>query len=165
MLKLYEIAEAIRARLESVDESGEIPAGALKALGELECDFETKIDGVCGLIAEWKVEVAARQAEIDRLRRGLEARKNNIEKLKKYVHSVMYALRQKRVETSLWTLWVQRNSQYTVEFTGSDPGDLPPELQRVTFEPNKVAALQQFEATGKCPEQFTIKLGHHLRIK
>jgi hypothetical protein len=122
------------------------------------------VDGICGLLAEWDREAAARQAEIDRLQKGIDARIANRERLKGYMMVNLAALDMKAVETPRWKV-ARRASTPSVHLTG-DVNDCPSEYIRVktVVEADRSKALRCWRDTGKAPAGFEVRQGEHLRI-
>lgn len=162
MSKLYELSHDIRALLDSSDD-GELTPEQLERFDALGLALDAKIDGCCGLIREWESIIAARQAEIDRLKMGIQTRENNIRRMKEYLRDALLTVNQKKHETPLFTIWRQNSPPaITCEV---DVGKLTPDFTRVTVVPDNKKALEQWKATGYAPFGFDVTQSEHLRIK
>lgn len=162
MSKLYELTAGIRALLDSSDD-GELTPEQLAQFDALGLAMDAKIDGCCGLVREWESIIAARQAEIDRLKMGIQTRDNNIRRMKEYLRDALLTVSEKKHETPLFTIWRQKSPPaVTCEV---DPSTLPAEFQRVTITPDNKKALETWKATGEAPRGFDVTQNEHLRIK
>ena len=161
-MRLYEIAGELR-RLVDSSLDGELAPEQVAQLDALGLALDAKVDGCCGLIREWEAEIAARQAEIDRLKVGIAVRQNCVRRLKDYLRESLSTIDQKRHQTALFTIWRQANP--TCADCVTDPAQLDSEYQRIKIEADCQAAHAYWKEHGECPRGFEIKQGEHLRIK
>ncbi len=125
---LYEISDAYREvmlRLEGADDGhgdgasdGEIPAGLEADLDAIGDALETKVDAVCKYRASLVAHAEAVDAEVKRLTAKRDALTRRAEWLKGYVFTAMMATGSKKLETPLFKLAIQRNSQPSVTLAG-----------------------------------------------
>jgi len=166
-MKLYELGIAIRDILANADfRDGELTDEELEQLDGLADTQEVKVEVYCKLIREQEADIAARQAEIDRLQAGLTTAENRKERLKDRLKVAMMLSGQRSVETPLFKVWLQ-NSAPSAKCLVDDPATLAPEFQKVktTVTANTVHALDVWKTTGTIPEGFEIKTSESLRIK
>jgi Gp157 protein len=161
-MRLYEIAGELR-RLVECCVDGELSPEQCAQLEALGLALDAKVDGCCGLIREWEAEIAARQAEIDRLKLGIATRQNSIRRLKDYMRDSLTTINQQRHQTALFTVWRQANP--TSANCVGEPEQLDRAYQRIKIEADCQAALAYWKEHNECPRGFEIKQGEHLRIK
>ncbi len=163
MSKLYEITNELSGLLDPVD--GELTDEAIAQIDALGMDLDAKINGVCGLIAQWKSEVAARQAEIDRLRAGIESRENRGKRIKQYLQDCLAMLGERKHATAIWTCWVQKNPPSAKLDESLTPQMLDAQFQRVKYEPDNRAAIEYWKENGIAPTGFIVEQSESLRVK
>lgn len=178
MPRLIEIAAELRHLFDSADADGEISPDILQHIDTLGLSFDAKVDGCCGLIAEWEVEAAGRkgsiaglQALIDQHRAALQTRENKVKGMKTYLIECLRLANLKRHETGKNRIRRQNNAPRAVCVV--DPVTLPAELVKPPPppppipEPNCDAALKAWKDSGeeRVPDGFEIKQGEHLRIE
>lgn len=161
-MTLYEITDQIRACLDTID-GGELTDEQLVNLETYGLNLDTKIDSCCGLIREWESFVAVRNAEIDRLRAGIDTYQNSIKRLKDYMKKALETIGQSKHETALFKTWIQKSSP-SASFDGA-PESLPAEFKRVKVEPDNKAAIEAWKANTPLPVGFAVQQSTHLRIK
>jgi chromosome segregation ATPase len=160
-MRLYDIRGEIRALLDSTDD-GELTPENLARLDELNLSLDNKIDNCCALLREWESTIAARQAEIDRLKMGIETHKNNVARLKEYMRDNLAQLDIKKHETALFT--VRRQASPPAAKCQIDPVELDFMYRRTTITPDNAAAIDHWKQTGQAPEGFVITVSEHIRI-
>lgn len=161
MTKLYEITGSIRELLGTLDQ-GELSDEQLAALDALGLELSAKIDGCCGLIAEWSSVIAARQAEIDRLKAGIDTKQNAIKRLKEYLKLNLETLGVRKHETAIWSVRTQANPPSAKCTLPVD--ELTDDFTRTKKEPNNAAAIDYWKSNGIAPRGFEISVSSHLRI-
>lgn len=163
-LKLYEIPLEISRIVDAVnEETGELTEEQVKQLAALDVERSVKIDAICGLIAEWNSINVAKQAQIDRLKKGMEVHNNAIKRLKEYLLDHLQVTGVKKIDTELWSIW-QQNSPPSA--TCTVPAEcLPSSYQITKIEPNNKAAIEYWKKHNQPPAGFEINQGTHLRIK
>ncbi len=165
MPALYQIDAEIDTILALADpETGELPDGIADALDGLVMDRAKKFDAICKIIRENKGREAAFQAEIDRLEAGKRVHTNTAERLKSYLLSSMQAHGEKKVETELFKLRIQRNGMPAVLVRPEvSTDDMPIEYVVITSSVNK-EAIRKAHAAGVDVSQWAeVKTGEHLR--
>jgi hypothetical protein len=119
---LYEISEAyagVMLRLEEAgDNSGEIPPGLEADMDAIGDALETKVDAVCKYRASLVAHAEAVDAEVKRLTAKRDALTRRADWLKGYLFTAMMATGNKKLETPLFKLAIQRNSQPSVTLAG-----------------------------------------------
>jgi hypothetical protein len=160
-MRLYDIRGEIRALLDSTDD-GELTPEQLARLDELNLSLDAKIDNCCCLLREWESAIAARQAEIDRLKMGIETRRNNVTQLKEYMRDNLAQLNIKKHETALFCVRVQSNPPSAKPNVPVE--ELPDEFIRIKKEPNNAAAIDYYKSHGTAPRGFDVQIGSHLRV-
>lgn len=177
-MRLIEIANELRQLMDTADADGELAPELLQRIDSLGLSFDAKVDGCCGLIAEWEVEAAGRkgaiaglQALIDQYRAAQRSRENKIAAMKVYLIECLRLANLKRHETGKNRIRRQSNAPRAVCLV--DPATLPAEFLKPPPppplpEPNCDAALKAWKDSGDAevaPDGFEIKQGEHLRIE
>lgn len=140
-MKLYEIAKAMRALLEAMDEyidedTGEIAPEFRLALNALEGEAKDKIEGIGVVCRELRGDIATVKEERARLKARKLSMENRIKWLTNYVTDMMNALDlgKHTSPNALFTVYMQKNPD-TVHI--ERPDALPEVFQRITVEPAK----------------------------
>lgn len=162
-MKLYELTQAIRDALDTSDD-GELTDEQMNTLESLNLALDEKINSCCGLVREWEATNAAKQAEIDRLRAGMETKSNNVKRLKAYMQQCMEAIGTTKIETPIFKVRIQKNPP-SCDLDGTIPVEmLDKKYQRIKYEPDRKAAIEAWKESGKAPLGFSVNVGSHLRI-
>lgn len=162
-MKLYELTNSIRETLDAGDD-GELTDAQLETLETLGIQLDEKIDGCCSLVREWEAMNAAKQAEIDRLRAGMDMKAGNVKRLKAYMQRCLESIGATKHETPIFKVRVQKNPP-SCDLDGTIPAELlDKKYQRIKYEPDRKAAIEAYKADGIAPRGFVVTVGSHLRI-
>ncbi len=162
MPALYEIDAALLDLLAHLDDDGEIGEDPLAAIDALSMARVDKLDAICRYVRDRSTRAVALQAELDRLQAAKKTEDNAVDRLKKYIHASMTALGEQKIETPLFKLRIQKNSQPSVLI--EDDKALPEWAKRVKVEADRTAILAKYKADGTLPDGVEVQTGTHLRI-
>lgn len=164
-MNLYELTgrqAAILSMLSDV-EDGEIPDDLAAELDALDSSIEKKVEYICQLVAGLDYERNVLSDESARLLYRADSCEKRASSLKRYIQDCLERSGRKKVQTPLFTVWVQQSAP-SIHYSG-ELGDLSPKYQRITVEVNKRKAMEDYKATGELPAGFTVSQGTFLRIK
>ena len=123
---------------------------------------ENKYQAYVHVIRSSETAADAMIEEAERLRNRAKALNNTVKHLKSVLQNVMEHEDTMQLDAGVHTIRLQRNSQPTITIA-CDVTDLPPDCQRHSVEPNKVA-IRELWKRGETPDGVTINVGHHVRI-
>lgn len=162
-MTLYELTDELAAVLEA-GEDGELPEDLEARLDDLLPQFDQKVDNICRLMAEISARAEGRINEAERLTALGRAGLRTVGRLKSYLKDSLERMGVKKIETPLFKVRVQNNSQPSIEYTG-DVSQLPPTFRRTIIEPDKKAVLTAWKAGEELPPGFVVEVGQHLRVE
>lgn len=144
----------------------EAEAAVTKWMDELKDNQSAKLDAYLSVDRALESEIAVCKAQIDQYQQMKKSRENRREYLKGRIQQFMERTQQQKIQTdTLRRLWLQKSPD-SMAFVGTNPGDLPSHLKRVTVEPARSAAMEEYKESGKVPEGFELKPGGlSLRVK
>ena len=162
-MKLYEIAAALRAALESMDEyideeTGEVSPDFMAKLEGLEDDVRAKIEGIGVVCRELKGDTATVKDEIARLRARKLSMEGRIAWLTGYVSDTMRALDigKHTSPNGLFTVYMQKNpDRVEVDY----PDNLPAKYQRIMPVEPMLKDLKSDMAGGRVSDSVLSKAG------
>lgn len=119
MKPLYAITNDLQAAAAAIDAAcddtgGELPADLEALLDGIQMDFASKVDGICRVMRNLQAAGAMYMQEVDRLRAAADRLQRAHDRLKAYILACMLRAKLPRVETPLFKVRVQRNSQPAV---------------------------------------------------
>ncbi len=163
---LYKLSEAytgVMLRLDA-NEDGEIPADLDADLDAIQDAIETKVENICRFRADLVAHAEAIDSEIKRLTAMRDGMTRRAEWLKQYVFTSMLGTGTQKLQTPLFKLWIQRNSQPSVTMAGET---IPDEFKRekIVVELDRAKVLEAFDAGQELPSVLRVIHGSHLRIK
>jgi len=111
MATLFEIAEEFRALTAIIDDDDAPDESILAAFAAIEGSLSDKVDGYCGLDAEWKASEEALKAEKTRLgqRQAMFGRRRK--RLRGALKHVLMDLNKPSVETDRFRAYLQKPSR------------------------------------------------------
>lgn len=133
MASLYDIAEAIEAVSNMVDEDGVLLPEAEAAFDELQMEKEQKFENIAKLIKNLNADAEACKIEKARLDIKKKNAENKVERLKAYLKFVMEKSKQSDYKAGLFSFKIQEFASVVV----ADVSKLPVEFQNITIEPKK----------------------------
>jgi len=163
-MRLYEITQGIQI-LEQILESDEDFTPEMKEeLDKLQQDFPEKIQNCAAAVKNLRASRKTFKEERDRLNDYIKSRNRQIEWLENYIMAEMQRVGKKQVDTGIFNVKVQRNSQPRVIVLNTD--DVPPifkeklEEWHVHRDTIKNYAME----TGEIPAGVRLETGNHLRV-
>ena len=134
-------------------------------LAEVKDDIKAKADGYAKIIKNFEAEVDGLDAEIDRLTKRRNSRKNSIKRLKENLMYSMKETGETKFKTDLFSFGVQKvGGKEPLELTVS-PEELPDELRRVEYKPNNDAIREYIISTGDLSYGVIKERGETIRIR
>ena len=183
-----EFAAVSRMLEEAADDSGEIPSNIAERLDAVQGSFADKVDSVLRLRAELVSRAVGIEDEVKRLTALRDGYHRRAEWLKEYVRQSMETTGQKKLDTAIFKVWIQKNGRPSVSLREGE--EIPDEFKRVTYSFDSQAAydrwkkLKQLEEALeqtygvketsaileeidrlKLPDSIEVREGNHLRIK
>lgn len=164
-MTLYEIGDELEAIETAIlDAEGVITPEIAVQLEAMEGALETKVEGICQVVARLARQADSAKLEADRLTKLATGRQNAADSLKHYLQKELVRLDRKKVDTRLFVVSVCRNSRPSIAWTeGLDA--LPECYRKVVTSLDGNAALEEYKAAGELPEGFVVNVGSHLRIR
>lgn len=160
-MKLYEITDAYRQALESIEvdpETGEILF--LDNLDELDATFEAKAEAVACYIKELRVDVKALKEEEDALKVRRFSTDKKAKSLMEYLSDCMNQIGKDKMQTPRCSLFFRRSTQVHI----IDESQLPENLLKITIEPDKTAIKNRLK-TGETVDGAELVTNLTLQIK
>lgn len=150
MTKLYELAEQMRSLERLADESDESLDQAIRdTFDALTAEFDDKAVALVKVTENMQADVAALDAEINRLQARKKARQSRIQWLRDYLRDNMQASGINKIECPLFTISLRKPAQ-KVEI--EDAGKLPSEYVIVQDPvPDKRKILADLKAGKDVP--------------
>ena len=175
MSSLYEITGAYKDLQERFDAyvdavaSGEIPEDAIwDTLDAIDGEFDEKVDNMACIYKETMYSVAAKKAEIDSMKKRMDAEKAAAERLMKYIAVSMQALGKQKVETTRNKISFRKSEKVLIDdvdgFVQWAQEYNPDLLSYKTPEPNKTV-IKQIIASGQQIEGCRIEQCQNIQIK
>lgn len=164
-MTLYELPSWYK-RLESmVDQNGgEIGSDLGAELSAYEGTRDEKFTSVCQVVRQLQAEANEIRDEINRLQGHLVRRDRTVERLKNFLADVLAAEGVREWRGAFFSVWIQRNGQYSLTWTDQDR--LPPQdLCKTVVTPDFARVRDMIDKGGHCPPGFVLTRGEHLRIK
>lgn len=160
-MKLYNIADAYRKALESIEidpETGEVVF--LDNLDELNDAFETKAEAVACYIKELYADVKALKEEEDTLKARRLTTEKRAKSLMQYLSGCMSQVGKDKMQTPRCALSFRRSTQVHI----LDESKLPESLLKVKTEPDKTA-IKDLLKNGTAVEGAELISVRNLQIK
>lgn len=161
MATLYAISDALLACL-AEDENGELPADAAERLDALEGELLHKAENICRYVQQCKADSEAYTMEAKRLQMLATKATNKADRLKDYLMEVMERHQFKNLDTELFNLRIQKNSQPSVILRDGCP--VPEKFQRIEVSLDKKAVIAAAKSGDQLPPELSLSIGSHLRI-
>lgn len=162
-LRLYDIVNELNEIDALLDESeGDLTEEIQARLDKLTHDFDKKVDSVCRLRTNRIASADACDVEIARLQKRKKAHQRSADSLRLFLLGAMTRLGKEKVKTAAFTVYMQKAT--SIRWT-KDVADLPEQYRRVTIEPNKTAAKEVLELTGRLPEGFVQETTTNLTVR
>lgn len=169
-MTLFAIGDELRAVLDLVDESAELPPIVEQWFAEIGDAEAEKLDAYAGLIRSLEGEAAVAKAEAEQFQAKAAARENAVKRLKDRVKLYLESTgRTKAVSKAGRTFAIQANGGKLplVIDPAVKPEDLPREYQRITVGYDTEAIRDALEDGLEFPKTFArLKpRGNHLRVR
>ena len=161
-MRLYEIADDVRAVLAELDEAEGVLEGDLEErLDAVQMAFATKIEACLALAAERAAEAGAMAGEAERMRARSKAASADADRLRAYVHRCMSVAGERQVKTTLFTATIQKNPPRLMIY-----GDVPEEWTEATVvvKPRN-ADIKAALSRGEDLPFARLEQGESLRVK
>ena len=160
-MKLYEIDNNLRALWGKIaEQEGELTESDLQALNDLELAQNEKLEGYGVIIREMQAEIEECDAEVKRIKKLAQTKRNKVERLKKYLQEFMLNNEIDKFESIKVKLSFRKSQSLEIE----EGAELPNELMRVKLEPDKTAIKDYIEHGGQLKGVFLLDK-QNLKIK
>lgn len=166
MSNLYNLTADYKELLNLLYDPESNQQSIIDTLDAIEGAIEEKADGYAMVIKTIDADIAGIDAEIKRLQARKQVLDNRKGWLKSNLQESMQALGKTKFKTALFSFGIQKNGGKRAVILDCSVNDLPPELQKVTLEPNKEAIRNLLEKQGAEDNQYAhlAPQGESLRI-
>ena len=132
----------------------------------IEGEFDVKVEAYCKLIKNLEADIDGLSGEVDRLNHKIQVRKNNIKRMKEVIFNTMQILGRTKAGSTVIGASIQKNGgKLPLIVEEKDAKNLPPELQKIKYEPNNDAIRDALEAGRALDFAHLGERGESLRIK
>jgi hypothetical protein len=164
-LKLWQIGEDIeRIYLAILDNDGELTPEMEAALDRAQGTFLQKAEAVAFKIEELELSADGAKAAAQRQQRHANTFARAADRLKDYLRGCMERTGQERIRTNRKHIWVQRNGQESVRWTGDTFDAIPERFRRATYALDTGAVREAMKAGETLPPEIEVTRGTHLRV-
>ena len=116
-------------------------------MGEINANFETKVDNYAAFITEYLFRAKGRKAEAERMAKKAKVDANTASSLKQRLQAVFESRNIKKIETARYTVGLRKNGgKIPVEVDETRAENLPPRFQAVAISVNKTAIADALTA-------------------
>lgn len=165
-LRLYQFKAEYEALGSLLEESqGEITPEIEALWDTLGGEFSEKVDGYCGLIANFSRSAEAAKAEAKRLTDRAKSWETAADRLKERLQFHLVDLDIQKQETGRFSVRLQLNPPAVNVPKTLDPFTLPETFRVTKYEADKTALRDAWKAGLALPEGVTVTQGISLRIK
>lgn len=164
MTSLYQLRENYNEVLGMLYDEEMDEQTIIDTLESIEDAIEDKADSYAFILRDIDTTVSAIKAEEDRLksrRMTLERRK---ERMKASLFDAMKVTGKTKFSTQLFSFNIRKNGGKRALVYDCSVDELPPELQKVTVEPNN-EAIRNVMVDGVCQWAHLAEQGEHLEVK
>lgn len=144
------------------NDGGEMTLALAQQLAYVEQHLQEKAGGYCSVLANFQGQIAAVDAELERLKAMRSVAENAVKRLKARLYDAMTVLGLDSIDAGLWKLRICKNPRPSFTWDGTNPP--PAEYQRVSVEVDKDKLYQDWKAGKELPSQVTVTQGTNLRI-
>lgn len=148
-MNLFEINSRIQEAIEKMfgtvnPETGEVEAGSVEELEELQATRRDKLDACGAYIKNLEAEAAALKAEADSLAKRAESKKKKAESIRNYVKAAMISAGEERFESTRVAFSFRSSEAVNI----SNEANLPKKyfVKKVTMQPDKAAIKKALKA-------------------
>ena len=165
-MNFYEVT-ADFMQLQGMLEDPDVDTQAIKDTMEaIEGEFEWKADGYARVIKNLSGNLAAVEAEMERLQAKKNLLDSSIKRLKETLKSAMLLTGKKKFKTDLFNFSIQKNGgKAPVILDVKDTSELPDELVKITETADLEAIRKLIEKDGSCKYAHLGERGESLRIR
>lgn len=161
-MKLYELTGKY-LELQKAADDPDMPEEALRdTLEALEGDIEVKATNLLQVTRGIEGDIAAIDAEIQRLQAIKKARQNRIDSLRSYLKYNMQASGISKISCPLFTITLAKGRPMAVV---DDVDKLPDDMKKVTVAPDKSAILAALKEGREVPGAHLAETDESLRIR
>ena len=170
---LIDITEDMRALDDLLEEAGgdvtdeSVSQYVEKVVGEIEQDFNEKVDGYVAYIRHLELQAAARQEEAERLKKAADASKNAAKHLKDRLKVVMEMNGRKKAGFKRTATVAGNGGKVPIEYPNGMPEgeQVPGQYRRIKIEVDTDALRADLEEGKDVGFAKLGERGTHLRIK
>ena len=158
-----QLAEAIEGLFDNVDpETGEVDAGSIQALEELQEARDEKLEGCGAYIKNLEAEAKAIKEEADRLKKRAEQKQKNADRIREYVSNILQAAGETKFESAKVVFSFRKSEALNI----TDEEKLPAAYMVTKTEtaPDKAAIKKALKA-GELIEGAEIITKQNLQVK
>ena len=167
MASLYEIDRGIedilyRMFTEVDEETGEVSQDILDELDQMQMARVEKLGNIGAYIKNLEAEAAAIKTERDNLKKRMDSKQREIDRLKEYVSNSLLSNNEKKMETSRVAFSFLASEK--VEILDEDQIPKKYMKKKITFEPDKTE-IKKLLKTGQKIKGCTLVQKQNLQIK
>ncbi len=174
---LYEIVDGLLdVQTALIENYGELTPEIEAQLEHLEMVLPEKVEQTCHVVRRMEQMVDLAKKEIARIQDEIvKPREKGVANLKLYLLDQFRRLKEKKVQTNLYTVSRVKNSRASVRSLTTDPPEAFRRLVPATVEFDADKALEHLKATDRLPAEpgeyeffdlgIVVNVGEHLRIK
>lgn len=164
-MRFYEIAREYRELCSELEdsESGELTEEVAAKFAGLSDGLEKKARAIVSLMAELNAEAKAAAEESKRVAAIAKSKTNAAERLRAYLLECLQNAGIQKIDVGIAKLSVQKASRPSIRWVKEEP--IPEEFERWAVALDGQKVYDEWKATGKLPEGFSIEWTTFLGVR